>query len=65
MPKMKTNKGVKKRLKVTGTGKIKHRRSGGGHLLSNKSGKRQRKLGKAAIMAPMMAKHVKIALGCA
>ncbi|NLF32430.1 MAG: 50S ribosomal protein L35 [Planctomycetes bacterium] len=42
MPKMKTNKAVAKRFKVTGTGQIMKRMPGRGHLLSNKSGKQIR-----------------------
>ncbi|MFW6155475.1 MAG: 50S ribosomal protein L35 [Planctomycetota bacterium] len=42
MPKMKTNKAVAKRFKVTATGKIMKRMPGRGHLLSNKSGKQIR-----------------------
>ncbi len=43
MPKQKTHKGLKKRVKVTATGKIKHKKAGAGHLMSKKSGKTQRK----------------------
>jgi len=42
--KMKTHKGLKKRLKVTGTGKVLYRRSGRRHLMAHKSGKRSRHL---------------------
>ena len=38
----KTHKGLKKRLKKTGTGKLLHRRTGGQHLMSGKSGKKSR-----------------------
>ena len=45
MPKLKTAKGVKDRLKVTGTGKIRtYRRAGRGHLLAGKASKRMRRL---------------------
>ncbi len=32
MPKMKTHKGMAKRIKVTGSGKLRRRHSGRGHL---------------------------------
>ena len=41
---MKTHKAGAKRYKVTGTGKIMKRHAGIGHLLSNKSASRKRKL---------------------
>ncbi len=50
MPKQKTHKGLKKRVKVTGTGKLKHRRAGGGHLMSGKNAKRRRNIGRSKIM---------------
>lgn len=43
MPKNKTHKATAKRVKVTGGGKIMHKRAGGAHLLSKKSSKRKRK----------------------
>ena len=44
MPKQKTHKGMKKRFKVTATGKIKHKSAYRGHILSSKSPKRKRGL---------------------
>jgi large subunit ribosomal protein L35 len=44
VPKMKTHKGIKKRVKVTATGKIKFHKHNKGHLQSNKSGNRRRRL---------------------
>jgi large subunit ribosomal protein L35 len=44
MPKLKTNKGTKKRVRLTGKGKIKHFKSGKGHLLTGKTNKRKRKM---------------------
>ena len=44
--KAKTHKGIKKRFKVTATGKIKHKRAGSSHLNSHKSGKQIRRLRK-------------------
>ncbi len=47
MPKNKTHKGTKKRIKVTATGKLMKRRAFGSHLLTKKSANRKRKLRKA------------------
>jgi large subunit ribosomal protein L35 len=44
MPKMKTHKGSKKRFRVSASGKLKRKRPGKRHLLSNKTGKRKRQL---------------------
>ena len=42
MPKQKTHSGVKKRFKLTGTGKLLRRRAMKSHLLEKKSPKRKR-----------------------
>ncbi|UCH26155.1 MAG: 50S ribosomal protein L35 [Trueperaceae bacterium] len=42
MPKLKTHKGTRARVKVTGRGKVKAMRSGKRHLNYKKSGKRIR-----------------------
>lgn len=44
MPKLKTVKGVKERLKLTGTGKLLGRRAGRRHLLAGKRAKIKRHL---------------------
>jgi large subunit ribosomal protein L35 len=44
MPKMKTNRGARKRFRVTGTGKIVHRKAWGGHLFKSKTKARQIRL---------------------
>ncbi len=46
MPKMKSNRGAKKRFKVSASGKIKHRRNYKSHILTKKSTKRKRDLRK-------------------
>ena len=46
MAKNKTHKGTKKRIKLTGTGKLLHRRAFGSHLLTKKSANRKRKIRK-------------------
>lgn len=50
MPKIKTNSGAKKRFRVTGTGKIKFKKSGLRHLLTGMSSNRGRRLRKATFM---------------
>lgn len=44
MPKMKSHKALLKRVKVTGRGKVKFRKSCNGHLRSHKSGSKVREL---------------------
>ena len=51
MPKMKAHKGLLKRFKVTGTGKVMRQRSFGTHLMSSKSSKRRRHIGGTAIIS--------------
>lgn len=48
--KLKTHKGVKKRFKVTATGKVIHKRCGSSHLNSHKSGKQIRRLRKKSVI---------------
>jgi len=62
MPKQKTHKGLSKRVKVTGAGKLKRRRSCGSHLMSGKNAKRRRRVGSSAIMTGATAKTAKIRL---
>jgi large subunit ribosomal protein L35 len=63
--KNKTNKSVKKRIKVTGTGKLKHGKVGRRHLNAHMTGKRTRQLRSPGIIAdrPKVQKKYKIALG--
>jgi large subunit ribosomal protein L35 len=51
MPKLKTHKGVKKRFKVSATGKVSHKRCGSSHLMSHKRGKQVRRLRKKPILS--------------
>ncbi|MBC7293252.1 MAG: 50S ribosomal protein L35 [Thermoleophilia bacterium] len=50
MSKNKTHKGTKKRIKLTGTGKLMRRRAFGSHLLTKKSANRKRKFRKPAVV---------------
>jgi large subunit ribosomal protein L35 len=63
MPKAKTNKATKKRVRVTKTGKVKFRHAYTGHLQSGKSGNRRRKLRRRATASTMDAKRIKLLLG--
>lgn len=46
MPKQKTKKAAAKRLKVTGTGKLRRHKAFDSHLRTKKSPKQKRRLGK-------------------
>lgn len=56
MPKQKTHKGMKRRFKITATGKATHRNAYRGHLLSHKGGKRTRQNRQDNIIAGAEAK---------
>ena len=51
MPKLKTHTGAKKRFKKTGTGKIMRHQTKTRHILSSKSPKVKRKLGKKVLVS--------------
>lgn len=51
MPKLKTHSGAAKRFKKTGTGKIKRNQTKTRHILSSKSPKVKRKLGKSVLVS--------------
>ena len=59
MPKMKTNRSVAKRFKVTGTGKLKRFKSNKSHILEKKSPKRKRNLRKATLVDKTMQNNYK------
>jgi large subunit ribosomal protein L35 len=44
MPKMKSNRGAAKRFRVTGSGKVVHRKAWGSHLFKSKTRSRQIRL---------------------
>ena len=50
MPSLKTNSSAKKRFKVTGSGKIKSKHAFKNHILTKKSHKRKKALGKMDIV---------------
>ncbi len=51
MPKMKTKRAAAKRLKVTGTGRLKRNRGWKRHKLEGKPPKRKRRLRKAVLVS--------------
>ena len=63
MPKLKTKKGVSKRMQLTKTGKVKRRKAFHGHLLSAKSAKRRRNLRQPTILTGAIAKNMLRAMG--
>ncbi len=63
MPKMKTHKGIKKRFRLTGSGKVKHRSSGTSHLAARMSQKRKRRLRGTSVVAAVEVPKIKLALG--
>lgn len=63
MPKQKTHKGLSKRVKVTGTGKVKRKCCNGGHLMSGKSAKQRRRIRGNALVCGAKAQSIRLALG--
>jgi large subunit ribosomal protein L35 len=63
MPKMKTNKSVRKRFRVTGTGKLKRNKANKRHLLSGRTSKRKRQLRQAVILPKAITDKYLRALG--
>ena len=58
MPKMKTHRGAAKRLKKTGTGKLKRMRAYKSHILTKKTQKRKRRLRKPGLVSKGDAKRL-------
>ncbi|GAB2917343.1 50S ribosomal protein L35 [Rhodococcus aerolatus] len=63
MPKMKTHSGTSKRVKVTGSGKLRREKANKRHLLEHKSSKRTRRLAGTTDIAPNDVSRVKRLLG--
>ena len=63
--KSKPHKGLLKRVKVTARGKIVRHKAGRGHLMSSKSGRRRRHLGKPAVLKGVDQKRMRLMLGLA
>ncbi|MBT1686510.1 50S ribosomal protein L35 [Dawidia soli] len=62
MPKLKTKSGAKKRFKVTGSGKIKHKRAYKNHILTKKETKQKRRLGNKSLVTSADMANVKAML---
>lgn len=63
MPKHKTHSAAKKRLRLTGTGKIMHKRANFRHILEKKSSKRKRRLGQELVVAKADQRRARKLLG--
>ncbi len=59
MPKQKTHKGLSKRVKITGSGKVQRKRCNGSHLMSNKNAKRRKRIAGTSIITGLVAKNTK------
>ena len=59
MPKQKTHSGLKKRVKVTGTGKLLRGHAYTGHLKTNKSHKQNKNLSKSGLVHETDMKRIK------
>ena len=59
MPKQKTHSGLKKRIKITGTGKIKRGHAYTGHLKTNKTHKENKHLAKSGLVHSTDEKRIK------
>ena len=63
MPKIRTRRSAAKRFKLTGSGKIKRRKTGAGHLMTRKTRKRKRNLRQATLVSKADEKRVFRQLG--
>ena len=62
MPKMKTKKALAKRVKVTGSGKLKRSHAYVSHFAANKSHKQKRNLRKSTLVSGSDHKRIKLML---
>jgi large subunit ribosomal protein L35 len=60
---MKTKKSLKSKFKVTGTGQLSRRQSGKRHIMTKKTPKRKRQLGKSKLVAKTHLKTYKQLMG--
>jgi large subunit ribosomal protein L35 len=63
MPKMKTNRAAAKRFRVTGSGKVVHRKAWGSHLFKSKTRSRQIRLKGNNVVSPADEHRAKKLLG--
>ena len=62
MPKIKSKRGVRKRFKISGTGKVMAYHAGKIHFKRRKSAKCKRRLSHSQVLSPGDAKKVKLML---
>lgn len=62
MPKVKTNSGAKKRFFFTGTGKIKRKHAYKSHILTKKTKKQKRNLGRVSIVDKTNLNNIRLLL---
>ena len=60
MPKMKTHRGARKRIKVTGTGKFVIKHSGKRHILTRKDRKRKNNLKKDFVVTETLTSYIQV-----
>jgi large subunit ribosomal protein L35 len=63
MPKMKTHSGTKKRVRLTGSGKLVHEQTNRQHKFEGKSSTRSRRLSMDASISPADRRRIKRLLG--
>jgi large subunit ribosomal protein L35 len=63
MPKLKSSRALRKRIKVSGQGKLRRYRAGKSHLLSSKSRKRKRRLRRSTMVSGADLHRLKSILG--
>jgi large subunit ribosomal protein L35 len=56
---MKTHRGAAKRFKLTATGKVRHAKAFGSHILTSKSTKRKRRIRQNGILDAVDTKNVR------
>jgi|WetSurSiteA1Bulk_404760.scaffolds.fasta_scaffold274777_2 large subunit ribosomal protein L35 len=63
MHKQKTHKGIKKRFKVTASGKLLYKKASGNHLMNSKNAKKRKRISKPGILTGVYADLVKAMSG--
>jgi large subunit ribosomal protein L35 len=63
MPKLKTNRGARKRFRVTGTGKLRRSHAGRNHILTKKTTKRKRGLRSPGLVDAADSRRVRRMIG--
>lgn len=59
MPKVKTHSGLAKRIKISGSGKVRRQQAGMSHLMPNKTSKQKRHLRKGTEVSKSDLKRIK------